>query len=98
MSPGGRPARRYAILAEGWFANRHAKTAHGLIAYGRDEIVAVIDSTLASRTQSVLDVLPNLRRETLVESAYDLEPGIRALFQGLHPLLRQPSPRRGEPD
>ena len=43
MIPEGVPERRYAILAEGWFANRHAKTAHGLIRYGRDEIVAVID-------------------------------------------------------
>jgi hypothetical protein len=25
------PERRYAIFAEGWFASRHAKTAHGLI-------------------------------------------------------------------
>jgi uncharacterized NAD-dependent epimerase/dehydratase family protein len=57
------PARRYAILAEGWFANRHAKTAHGLIAYGRDETVAVIDSTLVGQARGVLDVLPNLRRD-----------------------------------
>ncbi|MCA1731332.1 MAG: DUF1611 domain-containing protein, partial [Actinobacteria bacterium] len=53
--------RRYVILAEGWFADRHAKTAHGLIAYGRDEVVAVIDSTLAGR--SVLDMMPGLRRD-----------------------------------
>jgi uncharacterized NAD-dependent epimerase/dehydratase family protein len=58
----GPPERRYAILAEGWFVNRHAKTAHGLIAYGRDEVVAVIDSTLAGR--NVLDVMPDLRRDT----------------------------------
>ena len=57
------PVRRYAILAEGWFANRHAKTAHGLIAYGHDEVVAVIDSTLAGQARGVLDVLPNLRRD-----------------------------------
>src|SRR4028119_1390964 len=63
MRLGGLTARRYAILAEGRFAAPHAKTAHGLIAYGRDEIVAVIDSTLADRAQSVLDVLPNLRRD-----------------------------------
>ena len=63
MRPGETPARRYAILVEGWFANRHAKTAHGLIAYGRDEIVAVIDSTLAGQDRGVLDVLPNLRRD-----------------------------------
>ena len=52
------PRRRYAVLAEGWFANRHAKTAHGLIRYGRDEVVCVIDSTLAGR--SVSEVMPNL--------------------------------------
>ncbi len=63
MRPGETPARRYAILAEGWFADRHAKTAHGLIAYGRDEVVAVIDSTLTCKARNVLDVLPNLRRD-----------------------------------
>jgi uncharacterized NAD-dependent epimerase/dehydratase family protein len=63
VRPKERPDRRYAVLAEGWFANRHAKTAHGLIAYGRDEVVAVIDSTLAGQARGVLDVLPNLRRD-----------------------------------
>src|SRR4028119_2480006 len=66
MRLGGLTARRYAILAEGRFAAPHAKTAHGLIAYGRDEIIAVIDSTLADRAQGVLDVLPNLRRDAPV--------------------------------
>jgi uncharacterized NAD-dependent epimerase/dehydratase family protein len=50
--------RRYAIFAEGWFSSRHAKTAHGLIRYGKDEVVAVIDSTLADR--SVREVMPEL--------------------------------------
>lgn len=50
--------RRYAVLADGWFANRHAKTAHGLIRYGNDEVACVIDSTLAGRRVS--DVMPNL--------------------------------------
>jgi uncharacterized NAD-dependent epimerase/dehydratase family protein len=56
-------ARRYAVLAEGRFDDRHAKTAHGLIRYGRAnaEVVAVIDSTLAG--QQVLDVMPDLRRD-----------------------------------
>src|SRR3712207_7420027 len=53
-----------AILAEGWFANRHAKTAHGLIRYGKDEVVAVIDSTLAGR--SVREVMPELERDAPV--------------------------------
>ena len=52
------PRRRYAVLADGWFANRHAKTAHGLIRYGRDEVACVIDSTLAGR--SVSEVMSNL--------------------------------------
>jgi uncharacterized NAD-dependent epimerase/dehydratase family protein len=55
------PARRYVILAEGCFKDRNAKTAHGLIAYGEDEVVAVIDSALAGRR--VLEVMPNLRRD-----------------------------------
>ncbi len=59
--PSEAPARQYAVLAEGWFANRHAKTAHGLIHYGQDEVVAVIDSTLAG--QRVLDVMPDLQRD-----------------------------------
>ena len=35
------PERRYVILAEGSFADRHAKTAHGLLRYGRDEVLAM---------------------------------------------------------
>ena len=57
----GPTERRYVILAEGWFADRHAKTSHGLLAYGRDEVVAVIDSTLAERT--ALEVMSGLRRD-----------------------------------
>jgi uncharacterized NAD-dependent epimerase/dehydratase family protein len=50
--------RRYAILAPDRFAS-DAKTAHGVIAYGNDDVVAVIDPTLAGRTVS--DVLPHLK-------------------------------------
>src|ERR671939_1318925 len=59
-------SRRYVILAEGRFKDRNAKTAHGLIAYGRRdaEVIAVIDSALAGRR--VLDVMPNLRRDALI--------------------------------
>jgi uncharacterized NAD-dependent epimerase/dehydratase family protein len=55
--------RRYAVLAEGRFRDRNAKTAHGLIRYGREnaEVACVIDSKLAGRR--VLDVLPDLRRD-----------------------------------
>ncbi len=77
--------RRYAILADGWFANRHAKTAHGLIRYGRDEVVCVIDSTLAGRR--VLEVMPHLERDApivgSVEEALALDP--TSILVGLAP-------------
>ncbi|MBA2712863.1 MAG: hypothetical protein H0U55_04815, partial [Rubrobacteraceae bacterium] len=56
MIPAESPKRRYAVLADGWFANNHAKTAHGLIRYGRDEVACVIDSTLAG--ERVAGVIP----------------------------------------
>ena len=52
--------RRYAILAPNRFAD-DAKTAHGVIAYGADETVAVIDPDCAGR--SVRDVLPHLQSD-----------------------------------
>ena len=77
--------RRYAILVEGWFANRHAKTAHGLIRYGRDEVVAVIDSTLAGRR--VREVMPEVERDAPIvrslEEALDFAP--TSVLVGLAP-------------
>ncbi|MDQ2865488.1 MAG: DUF1611 domain-containing protein [Candidatus Eremiobacteraeota bacterium] len=52
--------RRYAILAPDEFID-NAKTAHGVIAYGADETVAVIDASCAGKT--VRDVLPHLRSD-----------------------------------
>ena len=59
MIPAHVPERRYAIFAEGRFES--AKTAHGLLRYGKDEVVCVMDSTLAGR--SVLEVASDLRRD-----------------------------------
>ncbi len=75
-TPNGTPGRRYAILAEGHL--RGAKTAHGLLRYGEDEVACVVDSTLAGEARRVGDVLPNLGRDapivgTLTE-ALDLSP------------------------
>jgi uncharacterized NAD-dependent epimerase/dehydratase family protein len=58
MSAGTR--RRYAILAPDRFID-DAKTAHGVIAYGRDETVAVIDGSCAGKT--VRDVKPYLKSD-----------------------------------
>jgi uncharacterized NAD-dependent epimerase/dehydratase family protein len=83
--PAETPERRYAILAEGWFANRHAKTAHGLVAYGKDEVIAVIDSTLAGHR--VLDVMPNLRRDAPIVGTLGeaLEMSPTSILVGLAP-------------
>ncbi|HEY8314007.1 MAG TPA: DUF1611 domain-containing protein [Candidatus Baltobacteraceae bacterium] len=52
--------RRYLILAPDEFAD-NAKTAHGVIAYGADRTVAVVDPSHAGRT--VRDVLPHLQSD-----------------------------------
>jgi uncharacterized NAD-dependent epimerase/dehydratase family protein len=52
--------RRYAILAPDRFAT-DAKTAHGVIAYGEDDVVAVIDPSCAGKR--VRDVLPYLKSD-----------------------------------
>ena len=77
--------RRYVILADGWFADRHAKTAHGLIAYGRDEVAAVIDPALAGR--NVLDVMPGLRRDAPIVGTFQeaLEFSPTSILVGLAP-------------
>ena len=41
--------RRLVILTEGQFGIHDAKTAMGVIRYGRDEVVAILDSTMAGR-------------------------------------------------
>jgi uncharacterized NAD-dependent epimerase/dehydratase family protein len=48
--------RRLVILVEGEFGPHSAKTAYGVIRYGRDDVVAVIDSTRAG--QNVEAFLP----------------------------------------
>jgi len=53
--PPDRP-RRLAILTEGQFGFHSAKTAMGVIRFGSDPVVAVLDSTIAGR--SVADWLP----------------------------------------
>src|SRR5829696_1140948 len=70
---------------ERWYANSHAKTAHGLIRYGKDEVVCVMDSTLAGKR--VADVLPDLGRDAPIvgtlEEALELSP--TSVLVGLAP-------------
>ena len=85
MIPERVPERRYVIFAEGWFASRHAKTAHGLLRYGKDEVVAVVDSTLAGKR--VRDVIPGLQRNAPIVSGIDegLEYSPTSVLVGLAP-------------
>jgi uncharacterized NAD-dependent epimerase/dehydratase family protein len=77
--------RRYIALAPGVFATRTAKTAHGVIAYSRDETVAVIDPYHAGKR--VREVLPYLKSDapivTDLREALAYEP--TALLIGVAP-------------
>lgn len=61
--------QRYAILAPGLFATRSAKTAHGVIAYGRDEVVCVIDPDHVGKR--VRDVVPYLASDAPIVASLD---------------------------
>lgn len=79
-------SERLAILAEGLFADSHAKTAHGVLRYGAREVVAVIDSALAGRT--AVEVVPFCERPTpIVASVADaVARGAQTLLLGVAPL------------
>src|SRR5918997_3083345 len=85
MIRGAAPERRYAILAEGRFADSTAKTAHGLIRYGKDEVACVMDSMLAG--ERVADVLPDLGRDAPIVASLDeaLELSPTSILVGLAP-------------
>ncbi len=79
------PPRRLLVLAEGQFSVHHAKTAIGVIRYGRDPVVAVLDSTRAGG--SVADVLPgyDIPFVASVEEALALPEPPTALLIGIAP-------------
>lgn len=76
--------RRYAVLAPGCFA-QNAKTAHGVIRYGSDDIVAVIDPSCAG--ERVRDVVPYLQCDApiVADIAQALPYGPSALLIGTAP-------------
>jgi len=55
------PKRSWVVLADGYLTSRNAKTAHGVIRYSSDSIVAVLDRDHAGR--SLAEVLPGLGRD-----------------------------------
>jgi uncharacterized NAD-dependent epimerase/dehydratase family protein len=56
--------RRHAVLTEGFLTDVHGKTAHGVLRYRPEQVVAVIDSHYAGR--HVRDVVPSLRSDAPV--------------------------------
>lgn len=77
--------RRYVVFAPGAFAGRAAKTAHGVIAYSRDAVVAVVDPEHAG--QRVCDVVPYLHSEAPIVATVreSLRFGPTALLIGIAP-------------
>ncbi|MDQ6781222.1 MAG: DUF1611 domain-containing protein, partial [Candidatus Eremiobacteraeota bacterium] len=59
-----RKQRRYIIIADGFLLDRHAKTAHGMLRYSQDDIVAIVDREHAGR--DVFELLPALGRHAPV--------------------------------
>ncbi|MGB6986530.1 MAG: DUF1611 domain-containing protein [Candidatus Aquilonibacter sp.] len=61
--------RRYAILTEGLLVGTHGKTAHGVLRYRSDAVVAVIDSQYAGKR--VDEVLPSLGSRAPIVASLD---------------------------
>lgn len=78
-------SRRYAILAPNRFFDADAKTAHGVIRYGSDEVVAVIDPSHAGRR--IRDVVSYLDSDAPIVAnlAQALEFSPTALLIGTAP-------------
>ena len=52
--------RAWLVLADGYLKERNAKTAHGVIRYSQDQVVAILDRDHAG--QDISEVLPELGR------------------------------------
>lgn len=52
--------RAWLVLADGYLKERNAKTAHGVIRYSRDDVVAILDRDHAGR--DIAEVMPELGR------------------------------------
>jgi uncharacterized NAD-dependent epimerase/dehydratase family protein len=59
--------RRWLVLTDGYLEERNAKTAHGVIRYSRDAVVAILDEKHAGK--DLAEVMPSLRREAPIVSS-----------------------------
>jgi len=83
--PPDRARRRLAILAEGQFGFHHGKTAVGVIRYGPDDIVAVIDSSQAGGNVSSLLPGRDIPIVATLDEALARDPRPDALLIGIAP-------------
>src|SRR3954469_6436151 len=80
-----RERRRLVILAEGHFGFRHGKTAVGVIRYGPDDVVAVIDSTQAGGNVSAILPGYDIPIVASLDEALQLDRRPDALLIGIAP-------------
>ncbi|HEX2236636.1 MAG TPA: DUF1611 domain-containing protein [Actinomycetota bacterium] len=75
--------RAWVVLTDGYLTTRNAKTAHGVIRYGRDPTVAVLDREHAGKT--LAQVMPDLRRDAPIVATLDeaLSSGPTSLLLGV---------------
>ena len=75
--------RSWLVLADGFLTARNAKTAHGVIRYSKDEVVAVLDRDNAGR--NISEVLPELERSVPIvgSMAEGLEKNPTAFLLGV---------------
>ncbi|HLO34958.1 MAG TPA: DUF1611 domain-containing protein, partial [Candidatus Deferrimicrobium sp.] len=83
--PTAQTPRRLVILAEGNFGFHHGKTAVGVIRYGPDDVIAVIDSTQAGH--NVSEILParDIPIVASLDEALAREPRPDTLLIGIAP-------------
>ena len=58
--------RRLVILTEGQFGLHDAKTALGVIRYGHDDVLAILDSTMEGR--NLREFMPAFRTSVLSQA------------------------------
>lgn len=89
--------RRHAVLTEGFLTDVHGKTAHGVLRYRPEQVVAVVDSHHAGKR--VDEVVPSLRsdapivptvREALAYRPRSLLIGFATDGGSIPPALRRP--------
>ena len=77
--------RRLVILTEGEFGPHSAKTAYGVIRYGRDDVVAVLDSTRAGQNVSAFLSGHDIPFVSSLDEALALPTRPTALLIGIAP-------------